>query len=367
MQTRLRPTLTLTAALVLVATSACGGDEGSGSGGDGGGGGEERVSIEMGMAHEDVFTAEWWGWLAAREMGYYDELGLDITFTGTGGSGEVIEQIAAGNIPVGNPSMPSVGEALLSGIPLVNVYTYSNGAIFGIFAPEDSGIGTIADLDGKRIGISEPGGGEVAFLEAALREEGIDPISDVTLIPIGAGGPETLAALDAGEVDAYSTAYNDIFALQAAGVTLDDLTPEVFSDFPARGIITTPEVVEENAEALRRLARGTAMGTHFCFTNFDACEQMLREEIPQVWEEGAQGISQGSLRYELAQQQVEPADPERYGAHNVEATQAFIDTIASTMEGAPEVDVETFLNDDFLDYANDFDRARVEEDANNYQ
>ena len=191
MHTRLRPTMTLAAALVLVTTSACGGDDGGGGGG-GGGGSEERVSIEMGMAHEDTFTAEWWGWLAAREMGYYDELGLDVTFTGTGGSGDVIEQIAAGNIPAGNPSMPSVGEALLSGIPLVNVYTYSNGAIFGIFAPEDKGIESVADLDGKRIGISEPGGGEGAFLEAALREEGIDPISDVTLIPIGAGGQRAI-------------------------------------------------------------------------------------------------------------------------------------------------------------------------------
>jgi ABC-type nitrate/sulfonate/bicarbonate transport system substrate-binding protein len=363
---RFRPTLTLTAALVLVATAACGGDDGGG-GGASGGDSEERLSIEMGMAHEDTFTAEWWGWLAAREMGYYDELNLDVTFTGTGGSGDVIEQIAAGNMPAGNPSMPSVGEALLSGIPLVNVYTYSNGAIFGIFAPEDSGIESVADLDGKKIGISEPGGGEVAFLEAALREEGIDPITDVTLIPIGAGGPETLAALDGGEVDAYSTAYNDIFALQAAGVTLNDLTPGIFNDFPARGIITTPQVVEEDAEALRRLARGTAMGTHFCFTNFDACEQMLREEIPQVWEEGENGVSQGALRYELAQKQVKPVDPETYGAHNTEATQAFIDTIASTMESAPEVELESFLNEDFLDYANDFDRARVEDDANNYK
>jgi NitT/TauT family transport system substrate-binding protein len=350
--------------LALAATAACGGDDGGGGSSDASS--EERVSIEMGMAHEDTFTAEWWGWLAAEKMGYYDELNVDVTFTATGGSGEVIEQIAAGNIPAGNPSMPSVGEALLSGIPLVNVYTYSNGAIFGIFAPEGSGIESIADLDGKRIGISEPGGGEVAFLEAALREEGIDPISDVTLIPIGAGGPETLAAIEGGEVDAYSTAYNDIFALQASGMSLNDLTPAVFASFPARGIITTPDVVENNAEALKRLARGTAMGTHFCITNFDACEQMLREEIPQVWEENAEGVSQGSLRYELAQKQVTPADPERYGAHDREGTEAFIETIASTMENAPEVDLDAFLNEDFLDYANDFDRERVENDAKNY-
>src|SRR3712207_8584679 len=54
---------------------------------------------------------------------------------------------------------------------------------------------------------------------------------------------------------------------------------------------------------------------------------------------------------------------EQYGAHNREGTEAFIETIASTMENAPEVDLDAFLNEDFLDYANDFDRARVEDDA----
>lgn len=360
---RSRPLLTALVALSLAGVAGCGGDAEPAASPDA----EDRVSIEMAMAASGTFTAEWWGWLAAQEMGYYDELGLDVTFTPAGGSGEAIEQIAAGNIATGNPSMPSVGEALLSGIDLVNVFTYSSGAIFGIFAPEASGITSVADLDGKRIGISEAGGGEVAFLEAALRAEGIDPISDVTLIPIGEGGPETFQAITGNQVDAYSTAYNDIFALQASGLDLADLTPEIFSSFPARGIITTPEVVEQDAEALRRLARGTAMGIHFCLANTDACEAIMREEIPEVWEENAEGVSQGSLRYELALEQVAPDDPERYGAHDREGTEAFLETIASTMENAPEVDIDAFLNEDFLDYANDFDRERVEADAAAYQ
>lgn len=38
------------------------------------------------------------------------------------------------------------------------VFTYSNGSIFGIFAPKGSGIESVADLNGENIGISEPGG-----------------------------------------------------------------------------------------------------------------------------------------------------------------------------------------------------------------
>ena len=138
------------------------------------GGGESsepgaRQSIKMGMAATDTFTAEWWGWLAADKLGYYDDLNLDVEFVPTGGSGDAVEQVIAGNLDAGNPSMPTVGEALLGGQDVVNIFTYSTGAIFGIFTPQDSGVAKIADLRGKKIGVSEAGGGEVAFLEAALR------------------------------------------------------------------------------------------------------------------------------------------------------------------------------------------------------
>jgi NitT/TauT family transport system substrate-binding protein len=350
-------------ALALMA-SACGGSEGTA-----GGGGAEQQTIKMGMADESLFTAEWFGWMVADEMGYYEDLGLEVEFVPTGGSSEAVEQLAAGNLEAGNPSMPSVAEALLGGIPLVNIYTYSNGAIFGIFAPKDSGISSVAELGGKNIGISDPAGGEVAFLEAALRQEGIDPINDVTLIPIGEGGPETFQAIQSGRVDAYSSAYNDIFAMevQAEELKLADLTPPEYQGFPARGIITTPEVLEEKSEELKRLALGTAMGTHFCFSDLKACEKIMRKVIPEIWEANAQGVSQGSLRYELAQKQVRPPDPSEYGAHEAEETSAMLETIGSTMEGASEVDLNTFLHDQFLEYANDFDREAVEADAADYK
>jgi NitT/TauT family transport system substrate-binding protein len=345
--------------------SACAGSEPGGSGNGGGEG--ETDTVTMAMAAEDKFTAEWWGWLAADQLGYYEELGVDVEFVATGGSGDAMEQIIAGNADAGNPSAPAFGEAVLVGLDAVNMFTYSSGAIFGIFVPESEGVSDIAGLRGKNIGISEPGGGEVAFLEAALRAEGIDPITEVQLIPIGDGGPETLAALENGSVDAYSTAYNDIFALQTAGVELLDLTPEIYNSFPARGIITTSKVLEEKPEAMQKLATGTAMGIYFCLQNNDACRDMLKGEIPAAFEQNADGVSQGDLRFELSLEQVPPADESAIGAHDVEGTQEFLDLIKSTSDEYQDVKAEDVLNDDFIEAANDFDRAAVEEDAANYE
>lgn len=330
-------------------------------------GAEERLSLTMGMASEDTYTAEWWGWLAADSLGYYDELGLDVEFVATGGSGDVMEQVIAGNLDAGNPSAPAFGEAALVGLEVVNVFTYSSGAIFGIFVPEDGGITDIAGLRGANIGISEPGGGEVAFLEAALRDAGIDPLTEVTFIPIGDGGPETLAALENGSVDAYSTAYNDIFAVQTAGVTLNDLTPSIYNTFPARGIISTPSRVAEKSDAFELFARGTAMGIYFCLQNTEACRDLMKGAIPAVFEQNADGISQGDLRFELSLEQVPPADINRIGQHDEEGTQAFLDLIQSTSADYISVNAADVLNSDYIDFANDFDRARVEADAAAYE
>ena len=350
--------LALTASAALVVAGCSGGEEAPAAG--------ERQSIKMGMAATDTFTAEWWGWLAADKLGYYDDLNLDVEFVPTGGSGDAVEQVIAGNLDAGNPSMPTVGEALLGGQDVVNIFTYSTGAIFGIFTPQDSDITKIADLAGKKIGVSEAGGGEVAFLEAALRAEDIDPISGVTIIPIGDGGPETYAAITNKEVDAYSTAYNDIFGLQASGMLLDDLTPEFYKNFPARGIITTSKVIEDKPEALQALSRGTAMGIEFCLANNEACINFLKEANPAAFEANADGVSQGLLRFDLSLTQVPPRNPDRIGAHDDEETRIFLDTIASTMEGSAPYDLNKFLNTQFLDSANDFDRAKVREEAANY-
>ncbi|WP_022887464.1 ABC transporter substrate-binding protein [Glaciibacter superstes] len=330
-------------------------------------GGDERYSITMAMASTDTYTAEWWGWLAAQNLGYYDELGLDVEFVAAGGSGAAMEQLIAGNADAGNPSAPAFGEAALVGMDVVNMFTYSSGAIFGIFVPEGGGITDIEGLRGKNIGISEPGGGEVAFLEAALRDVGIDPITDVQLIPIGSGGPETLAALDSGSVDAYATAYNDIFALQTAGYNLTDLTPAIYNTFPARGIITTQAVLDEKPEAMKEFARGTAMGIFFCLENPDACRDMMKTAIPSAFEENADGISQGDLRFDLSLKQVLPADINAIGAHDVEGTQEFLDLIRSTSPDYIEVEAASVLNDDFIEYANEFDRDRLSADAEAYE
>jgi NitT/TauT family transport system substrate-binding protein len=63
---------------------------------------------------------------------------------------------------------------------------------------------------------------------------------------------------------------------------------------------------------------------------------------------------------------VPPKDTAKYGAHSETGTSEFLALIGSTIPDAQDVDLAVFLNGQYLDVANDFDRARVEKDAADY-
>lgn len=358
--------------ILMVILSACGGaatstapasteasDDGSGAG--------EALTLDVGTP-SDTLSSSFHAFVAAEELGYWDDENLTVNLVPGSGSGSLIEQIIAGNLPTGAPSTPSAVEALGTGLELVNWYHYQTGSIFGIWVPEDSPIQSVEDLEGANIGISEPGGGELAVLNAALEDVGIDPITGVSTIPVGSGEAVTLDAITSGQVDAYSSSKNDSFSIIAQGVALRSITPPTYEEFPGRVMLATPESLEANREAFVRFARGLAKATLFCDTNPDACEQIMRDNLPEQWvADDGSGTSQGELQLEESYATtVVPEEGELFGAHDAEAWQQFQDTIAATVEDFQPWDVDAFLVDELLEEINDFDRAAVISEAEGY-
>jgi len=348
----------------LVASACGGGNEDSASAETGG---AKRLSIKFGTP-SDTLSSSFYAFVAARELGYWDDENLDVELVPGSGSGALVEQMVAGNLPAGAPSLPAVIEGLGAGLDLVNVYTYSYGSIFNIRVPQDSKIQSIADLKGATVGIAEAGGGENAVLASALQDVDLDPVTDVTTIPIGAGEATTLDAIESGRVDAYASSKNDMFSLEVSGLDLRDLTPEAFDAFPGRAIVTTPEAFKENKEELTRMMRGIAKATLFCDQVPETCQKFMIEAVPEQWvgtEEGKD--SQGSLQLEEAIRTTSVPDSENFGRHNEAATTEFKDLFAGTIEGFEEFDVATFLNDEILEAVNDWDRDAVMADAETYK
>jgi len=144
----------------------------------------------------------------AQEMGYFKEEGLDVTIIPVNGSKEVAIQVSAGNADVGLASPADAVIGMQSGTNL-DVQYYSNlyyQNIWPLSVVEDSPIKSVKDLKGKKIGVLSIGSTGITFGRAYVKEAGFNPQSDVTFVPIGAGG-QALTAIRQGVVDAL--VFND--------------------------------------------------------------------------------------------------------------------------------------------------------------
>lgn len=356
------------AAIVLATTllaSACG-DDGGGTNGGGDGGGELRPFTMMFPVQDAI---QFYPWYLADELGYLEEEGLDVTLEAADGSSAAIQQLIAGNA---DAALPAPGAFLLgvsSGQPLKWIYSLQYSNIFTLVARADAGISTVADLEGRALGISELSGGEVPLVRAVLRDAGLNEGQDVELVPVGEGSALTIEALETGKIDAYSSSVFDVAAIEAAGIEVDVILPEDAAQFPADGVVTSEETLSTRRDDLVGFLRAASKAIVFANANPDAALEALSQVAPEAFEdeELAQRFFEVSTTLTTPPTELSGAPT---GSHYVEGFQQYHDFLlqGSEEEGAlPEpVDLEQALDESLLEEANDFDHEAIEEEAANY-
>jgi len=300
-------------------------------------------------------TSGFYPFYVARDLGFWADEGLKVEFQGAGGSGAAIQLLIAGHVSAGIPSMPATLNALSKKQKLKAFYQYSTGTIFFLKVPKDGPVQSVKDLKGKVIGISEPGGGEVPMIKAALKGAGLNPDTDVRLIPIGEGSPATFDAVKSGKVDAYSSNFQDTLSVELAGIPLRDITPPEFDAFPAQMMIATPSSLDTNRQALIILARGVAKGTLWCQHKPDECRELIKNAAKEQWANAqvAEAVFERSLKITA------PRPQSRFGEPVEENLAKYL---AFLKEQDPEFNapkISDFLVTDLLDEINRFDHEAV--------
>lgn len=349
-----------TCVLLLLVLAACGGaaDEPVAAGTGGG----DAAEIDFIFPNDGAPGIIFYPYFVAEDLGFFEEENLTVNVIPSDGSSPATQQLIAGQADAGTPFSASVIEGFVEGHDTRYIYTYSTGQNFGISVQADSDIRSVADLEGTTIGISEVDGGEVAVINAALANAGLDPATAVEMIPVGQGNPATLAAIENGEVDVYASSGGDMLLLRARGLDLRDITPDEFKNFPAHGLSTTAAVLEEQSDALARLGRAYAKATLFCQTNRDACQTIMARLSPAEFEEEVLGETEMTRLLDITV--VEDGAP--FGAHDREAWDAYNEFRLITEPDAELADLDTFLVDDLVDQFNDFDHDAIVEMAESY-
>ena len=199
----------------------------------------------------------------AIERGYFEAEGLDVSFERGYGSADTASKIAVGQYDMGYGDMYSMIEFNQKNPDqkLIAVAIASNKAPFALLTLTESGIDSIQDLSGKKLGA--PVGDAPRRLWPVLAEQvGIeaDAVEWVTMEP-----KLRESFLLQGNTDAISGfIYSMIPSLTKVGKTSDDLTVFYYTDngldFYGNAILVKESFLESNPEVVQAFLKAYLRG-----------------------------------------------------------------------------------------------------------
>jgi NitT/TauT family transport system substrate-binding protein len=289
--------LWLVGVLAVAALAAgCGGDdEGAGTTGAGTGtAAAEQPRDKVTLQLKWVTQAQFAGYYAALEQGYYADEGLDVTIK-PGGPDITPEQVvASGQAEFGIDWLPSLLATRDQGGKIVNVAQVFERSGMTEVTWKDSGIESIADMKGKKVGVWCCGNEFELF--AALTKNGIDPKSknEVTIV----NQPFDMNLFLQREVDAAAAmTYNELAQVLEQRnpdtgelYTLDDLNvitmEEAGTAMLEDGIFANGDWLAEegNGEIAKRFIKASLKGWIFCRDNPEECLQIVLDNGPTLGE-----------------------------------------------------------------------------------
>jgi ABC-type nitrate/sulfonate/bicarbonate transport system substrate-binding protein len=176
------------------------------------------------------------------------------------------------------------------------------------------------DLKGKKVGVGRFGGNTHYFVIQALKRFGMDASKDIQTIQTG-GGPETLAALLSGSIDAAGLVAPGDAAAVARGFRYVINGPELRIPYGATQVVTLRSVINKRGPVIGRFMRAMAeasrilhtdkqfvykvLGKYLRITDTKVLDAAYQSEIPAL--ENRLEVSEAALQASL--DEIAPVDP----------------------------------------------------------
>jgi NitT/TauT family transport system substrate-binding protein len=287
----------------------------------------------------------------AIDRGYFADEGLKVSVEPLDGSGAAIQAVQSDRAQVAMPSPGPFMQAVARGSELQNFYIMYQGDIFSVVVPADSDLQDVAQLEGQKVGIGSPEGGEVSYVKSLLSESAGLQEGDYELITVGDGGSAAVA-LERGDVLAYAAAFIDVAIMRQRGIELRALTDP---DYP-KGVdtlnVSKDEWVEENEDAVKGYGRALAKGTAWGVDNREGVVDVCAKSFPDETQDRPFALA--VLDEVIALTNLPPEADGKYGYSPTESLERYRDFLVEQGELEEPVDLSIF-NNDLLDDFNDFD------------
>jgi NitT/TauT family transport system substrate-binding protein len=224
----------------------------------------------------------------AEAMGYFEEVGLDVTVEVVQSGPVAAQLLLAGDLDASFINWLSFAAAVSNDAPLVVVAngTHLADGQGGVFVTADSPLASLADLDGRSVATNSIGNVGDVTIEALIADEGLDVEVDYVEVAF----PEIIPAIESGSVDAgFLTEPFTTFAKVSGLRSIADPYTGSAKNLPIAGYMSTAQYAAENPNTIAAFRRAIEAATADLLDD----EEALRAFIPvysAVSEEAAQAL-----------------------------------------------------------------------------
>jgi NitT/TauT family transport system substrate-binding protein len=239
--------------------------------------------------------------LQPAAKGYFKAAGLDVTIDAGNGSGATVSRVASGTYDMGFADMAALMEFHANNPDMPNkpvaVMMVYNNTPAAAFALKKSGIKTVADLTGKKLGAPVFDAGRKSWPIFAKANK-LGPVTWVSMDPTLR---ETMFVR--GDVDAITGfSFTSLLNIEARGVKGDEIVMFPYAQYGVKlygnAIVASPKLIKEHPEVVKAFLVAFAKGAKEVLANPDAAIDSVKAR------DGIINVDMEKRRLKIAVEQV---------------------------------------------------------------
>ena len=208
----------------------------------------------------------------AIHRGFFKDEGIDIE------TPRLMPNLAHNGLMSGQIDYHGVADSGLAlaakGAPIKAIFYGADRPMY--FLLSGSGIKSVKDLKGKKIGISRFGGTTDLAARLVLRHFGVEPDKEATILQIG-GESTRVAALKSTSVDAVMVTVPNNILLKDQGFNNLAFVGDIV-EFASNGYTTTDARIRERPEEVKKVLRAIYRGLRYAKENRDGTVDVIKRE-----------------------------------------------------------------------------------------
>ncbi|MBL1416482.1 MAG: ABC transporter substrate-binding protein [Moritella sp.] len=235
------------------------------------------------------------------EKGIFEEEGIDLSTRIVFGGPELADAFDSGDLPIGGIGSPSGINAMATGKRFKIIGSGCRQRAH-MFLGVRKGIENYEALKGKRIGLLSIGSCPSWIVRKILIHQGLDPDTDVTLVPLMEDYPRIVEFLEDGKIDAFLATEPNLSIGEDKGIL--DIWAAAYEepylpDYQWIVRVANTDFIEREPDIVAAVLRGCQRSAHYAIAHADEFATFMAKLYNASEEATRRAVARETPHYQL--------------------------------------------------------------------